>query len=186
MEREIAKEGKSRDDLGREKFVERVWQWKEKYGSNIVNQLKRLGFSCDWSRLRFTLDEGLSQAVRKVFVKLYKEGLVYRENYVINWCPRCQTALADIEVESVEEEANLYYINYPIKDSEEVITVATVRPETMLGDTAVAVHPDDKRYQKLIGKIAILPLMNRELPIVADSYVDPEFGTGAVKNYSCS
>ncbi|MCK4240622.1 MAG: class I tRNA ligase family protein, partial [Candidatus Atribacteria bacterium] len=128
VEREIAKEGKSRDDLGREKFLEQVWQWKEKYGNNILNQLKRLGFSCDWSRLRFTLDKGLSQAVRKVFVKLYKEGLVYRENYVINWCPRCQTALADIEVESVEEEANLYYINYLIKDSEEVITVATVRP----------------------------------------------------------
>ncbi len=181
VEREIAKEGKSRDDLGREKFLEQVWQWKEKYGNNILNQLKRLGFSCDWSRLRFTLDEGLSRAVRKVFVQLYKEGLVYRENYVINWCPRCQTALADIEVESIEEEANLYYINYPIKDSEEVITVATVRPETMLGDTAVAVHPDDKRYQKLIGKIAILPIVERELPIVADSYVDPEFGTGAVK-----
>ncbi len=181
VEREIAREGKSRDDLGREKFLKRVWQWKEKYGNNIINQLKILGFSCDWSRTRFTLDDGLSKAVRKVFVQLYKEGLIYRENYVVNWCPRCQTALADIEVESVEEKANLYYINYPIKDSEEVITVATVRPETMLGDTAVAVHPDDIRYKKLIGKIAILPIMERELPIVADSYVDPEFGTGAVK-----
>ncbi|MEN3189410.1 MAG: valine--tRNA ligase [Atribacterota bacterium] len=181
VEREIAKEGKNRYDLGREKFLERVWQWKEKYGNNIINQLKRLGFSCDWSRLRFTLDEGLSRAVRRVFVQLYKEGLIYRENYVINWCPRCQTALADIEVVSVEENANLYYINYPIKDSEEVISVATVRPETMLGDTAVAVHPDDKRYKKYIGKTAILPLVGRELPIIADSYVDPEFGTGAVK-----
>jgi len=181
VEREIAKEGKGRDDLGREKFLERVWQWKEKYGNNIVNQLKKMGFSCDWSRLRFTLDEGLSQAVRKVFVRLYKEGLIYRENYVINWCPRCKTALADIEVESAEEKANLYYINYPIKDSEEVIQVATVRPETMLGDTAVAVHPDDKRYRTFIGKIAILPIVGRELPIVADNYVDPEFGTGAVK-----
>jgi len=181
VEREIAREGKSRDDLGREKFLERVWQWKEKYGNNIINQLKRLGFSCDWSRTRFTFDDGLSKAVRKVFVQLYKEGLIYRENYVVNWCPRCQTALADIEVESVEEEANLYYINYPIKDSEEVITVATVRPETMLGDTAVAVHPDDIRYKKFIGKIAVLPIMERELPIVADNYVDPEFGTGAVK-----
>jgi len=181
VEREIAREGKSRDDLGREKFLERVWQWKEKYGNNIINQLKILGFSCDWSRTRFTLDDGLSKAVRKVFVQLYKEGLIYRENYVVNWCPRCQTALADIEVESVEEKANLYYIHYPIKDSEEVITVATVRPETMLGDTAVAVHPDDIKYKKFIGKIAILPIMERELPIVADNYVDPEFGTGAVK-----
>lgn len=181
VEKEIAKEGKSRHDLGREKFLERVWEWKEKYGNNIINQLKRLGFSCDWSRLRFTLDEGLSKAVKKVFVQLYKEGLIYRENYVINWCPRCQTALADIEVESVEEETNIYYIDYPLKDSEEVITVATVRPETMLGDTAVAVHPDDERYKKFIGKTAILPLMDRELPIIADSYVDPEFGTGAVK-----
>jgi len=182
VEREIAKEGKSRYDLGRKQFVERVWEWKEKYGNNIVNQLKKLGCSCDWSRLRFTLDEGLSRAVRKVFVRLYKEGLIYRANYVVNWCPRCQTALADIEVESIEKDANLYYINYPIKDSkEEIITVATTRPETMLGDTAVAVHPDDKRYKKLIGKTAILPLMGREIPIVADSYVDPEFGTGAVK-----
>jgi len=182
VEKEIAKEGKSRYDLGREQFVERVWEWKEKYGNNIINQLKKLGFSCDWSRLRFTLDEGLSKAVRKVFIQLYKEGLIYRENYVINWCPRCQTALADIEVESVEEDANLFYINYPIKDSKgEIITVATTRPETMLGDTAVAVHPDDKRYKKFIGKTAILPLMGREIPIVADSYVDPEFGTGAVK-----
>jgi len=181
VEKEIAKEGKSRYDLGREKFLERVWEWKEKYGNNIINQLKRLGFSCDWSRLRFTLDEGLSKAVKKVFVQLYKEGLIYRENYVINWCPRCQTALADIEVESVEEETNIYYIDYPLKDSEEVITVATVRPETMLGDTAVAVHPDDERYKKFIGKTAILPLIDRELPIIADSYVDPEFGTGAVK-----
>jgi len=181
VEKEIAKEGKSRHDLGREKFLERVWEWKEKYGNNIINQLKRLGFSCDWSRLRFTLDEGLSKAVKKVFVQLYKEGLIYRENYVINWCPRCQTALADIEVESVEEETNIYYIDYPLKDSEEVITVATVRPETMLGDTAVAVHPDDEKYKKIIGKTAILPLMDRELPIIADSYVDPEFGTGAVK-----
>ena len=181
VEREIAKDGKNRYDLGREEFLERVWQWKEKYGNNIINQLKRLGFSCDWSRLRFTLDEGLSKAVRRVFVQLYREGLIYRENYVINWCPRCQTALADIEVDSVEENSSLYYIDYPIKDSEEVISVATVRPETMLGDTAVAVHPDDKRYKKYIGKTAILPLVGRELPIIADNYVDPEFGTGAVK-----
>ena len=181
VEREIAKEGKSRYDLGREKFLERVWQWKEKYGNNIINQLQRLGFSCDWSRLRFTLDEGLSKAVRRVFVQLYREGLIYQANYVINWCPRCQTALADLEVDLVEEESNLYYINYPLKDSGETISIATVRPETMLGDTAVAVHPDDPRYKKFVGKIAILPLVGRELPIIEDDYVDPEFGTGAVK-----
>ena len=181
VEREIAKNGQSKEDLGREKFQEKVWQWKEKYGNNIVEQLKKLGFSCDWSRLRFTLDDGLSKAVRKVFVQLYNEGLIYRENYVVNWCPRCQTAIADIEVESREENANLYYINYPLKDSEELITVATTRPETMLGDTAIAVNPKDTRYEKYIGKTAILPIVGRELLIVADEYVDPEFGTGAVK-----
>ncbi|MEA1939485.1 MAG: valine--tRNA ligase [Candidatus Caldatribacteriota bacterium] len=181
VERELAKNGKSKEDLGREKFVEKVWQWKTKYGDNIIEQLKKLGFSCDWSRLRFTFDEGLSKAVRKVFVRLYKEGLIYRENYVVNWCPRCQTAIADIEVESREENANLYYVEYHIKDSKDIITVATTRPETMLGDTAVAVNPNDKRYKKYIGKIAILPVVGRELPIVADDYVDVEFGTGAVK-----
>ena len=182
VEREIAKEGKTRYDLGRDMFLERAWQWRDEYGSNILNQLKKMGCSCDWSRLRFTLDEGLSKAVRKVFVTLFKEGLIYRSNYVINWCPRCQTALADIEVEQREENARLYYIRYLIKDSsDEYITVATTRPETMLGDTAVAVNPKDDRYKKYVGKIAILPLVGRELPIVADKYVDPEFGTGAVK-----
>jgi len=181
VEREIAKNGKSKEDLGREKFLERVWDWKVKYGNNIIEQLKKLGFSCDWTRLRFTLDDGLSRAVRKVFVQLYKEGLIYRENYVVNWCPRCQTAIADIEVESREEDASLYYINYPIKDSEDFITVATTRPETMLGDTAIAVNPTDNRYKKYIGKTAILPVVGRELSIIADEYVDPEFGTGAVK-----
>jgi len=182
VEREIAKEGKTRYDLGREEFTKRAWQWREKYGSNILNQLKKMGCSCDWSRLRFTLDEGLSKAVRKVFVTLYQEGLIYRSNYVINWCPRCKTALADIEVEQREENAKLYYVIYPLKDSvEEYIVVATTRPETMLGDTAIAVNPKDKRYEKYIGKIAILPLVGRELPIVADDYVDPEFGTGSVK-----
>ncbi|MBN2394842.1 MAG: valine--tRNA ligase [Candidatus Atribacteria bacterium] len=182
VEREIAKEGMTRYDLGREKFLERAWQWREKYGSNILNQLKKMGCSCDWSRLRFTLDEGLSKAVRKVFVSLYQEGLIYRSNYVINWCPRCQTALADIEVEQREENALLYYIIYPLKDSiKEYIVVATTRPETMLGDTAIAVNPNDKRYKDYIGKIAILPLVGRELTIVADDYVDPNFGTGAVK-----
>lgn len=182
VEREIAKEGKTRYDLGREEFTRRAWQWREKYGSNILNQLKKMGCSCDWSRLRFTLDDGLSKAVRKVFVTLYEQGLIYRSNYVINWCPRCQTALADIEVEQREENGKLYYIAYPLKDSiEEKIIVATTRPETMLGDTAIAVNPKDKRYKKYVGKIAILPLVGRELPIVADDYVDPEFGTGAVK-----
>ena len=182
VEREIAKEGKTRHDLGREEFTKRAWQWREKYGSNILNQLKKMGCSCDWSRLRFTLDEGLSKAVRKVFVTLYQEGLIYRSNYVINWCPRCKTALADIEVEQREENAKLYYVIYPLKESvEETIIVATTRPETMLGDTAIAVNPKDKRYEKYIGKIALLPLVGRELPIVADDYVDPEFGTGAVK-----
>ncbi len=182
VEREIAKEGKTRYDLGREEFTRRAWQWREKYGSNILNQLKKMGCSCDWSRLRFTLDDGLSKAVRKVFVTLYEQGLIYRSNYVINWCPRCQTALADIEVEQREENAKLYYIAYPLKDSvDEKIIVATTRPETMLGDTAIAVNPKDERYKKYVGKIAILPLVGRELPIVADDYVDPEFGTGAVK-----
>jgi len=182
VEREIAKEGKTRYDLGREKFLERAWQWREEYGSNILNQLRKMGCSCDWSRLRFTLDEGLSKAVRKVFVTLFQEGLIYRSHYVINWCPRCQTALADIEVEQKEEKAKLYFIKYPLKDSlAEYIVVATTRPETMLGDTAIAVNPKDQRYKKYIGKIAILPLLGRELPIVADEYVDPEFGTGAVK-----
>ncbi|MDD5497566.1 MAG: valine--tRNA ligase [Atribacterota bacterium] len=182
VEREIAKEGKTRYDLGREKFLERAWQWREEYGSNILNQLRKMGCSCDWSRLRFTLDEGLSKAVRKVFVTLFQEGLIYRSHYVINWCPRCQTALADIEVEQKEEKAKLYFIKYPLKDSSaEYIVVATTRPETMLGDTAIAVNPKDQRYKKYIGKIAILPLLGRELPIVADEYVDPEFGTGAVK-----
>nr|HPK87549.1 class I tRNA ligase family protein [Atribacterota bacterium] len=182
VEREIAKEGKTRYDLGREKFIERAWQWREEYGSNILNQLKKMGCSCDWSRLRFTLDDGLSKAVRKVFVTLFKEGFIYRSNYVINWCPRCQTALADIEVEQREEKSKLYYIKYPLKESTgEFITVATTRPETMLGDSAVAVNPKDKRYQNYIGKIVILPLVGRELPVIADRYVDPEFGTGAVK-----
>ncbi len=182
VEREIAREGKTRYDLGREKFLERAWQWREEYGSNILNQLRKIGCSCDWSRLRFTLDEGLSKAVRKVFVTLFQEGLIYRSYYVINWCPRCQTALADIEVEQREEKAKLYFIKYRLKDSSaEYIVVATTRPETMLGDTAIAVNPKDQRYKKYIGKIAILPLLGRELPIVADEYVDPEFGTGAVK-----
>ncbi len=181
VERELAAEGKTRYDLGRERFIEKVWQWKEKYGNIIINQLKRLGASCDWSRQRFTMDEGLSRAVRIVFVRLYKEGLIYRGERMINWCPRCYTALANIEVEGEEKEGALYYIKYPLVDSLDYIVIATTRPETMLGDTAIAVNPEDERYKHLIGKKAVLPLVGRILPIVADSYVDMEFGTGALK-----
>ncbi len=181
VEKELSKEGKTRFDLGREKFVERVWQWKEQYGSRIIFQLKKMGCSCDWRRERFTMDEGLSYAVREVFIRLYKKGWIYRGKYIINWCPRCGTAISDEEVEYKDLSGHLWYIKYPMKDSDEFLVVATTRPETMLGDTGVAVHPDDERYQKLIGKTVILPLMNREIPVVADRQVDPEFGTGAVK-----
>ncbi|MHB0976576.1 MAG: valine--tRNA ligase [Candidatus Aquicultorales bacterium] len=181
VEREIAKEGLTRHDLGRERFIERTWEWKEQYGSRIIMQLKRLGASCDWSRERFTLDEPYTKAVREVFVRLHEEGLIYRGDYIVNWCPRCRTALSDIEVEYKETEGNLWYIRYPIKDSAEYVVVATTRPETMLGDTGVAVNPEDVRYGELIGLSVILPLVHREIPIVADEFVDPEFGTGAVK-----
>ena len=181
VERELAAEGKTRYDLGREAFIERVWQWKEKYGNIIINQLKRLGASCDWKRQRFTMDEGLSKAVRIVFVRLYKEGLIYRGERMINWCPRCSTALANIEVEGEEQDGALYYIRYPLEDGSGYLAVATTRPETMLGDTAVAVNPEDKRYRHLIGKKVILPLAGRIIPIIADEYVDVEFGTGALK-----
>ena len=181
VERELAKEGKTRYDLGREAFIERVWKWKEKYGNIIINQLKRLGASCDWDRQRFTMDEGLSRAVRLVFVQLYREGLIYRGNRMINWCPRCHTALANIEVEGEEKEGALYYIKYPLEDSSDYLVVATTRPETMLGDTAVAVHPEDPRYKNYIGKNCILPLVGRRIPVIADTYVDREFGTGALK-----
>jgi valyl-tRNA synthetase len=185
VERQIAAEGLTRDDLGREKFIERVWEWKKNSGGTIIEQLKRLGCSCDWSRERFTMDEGLSRAVREVFVSLYEEGLVYQGDYIINWCPRCHTALADIEVEHEETEGSIWYMRYPVESAEgdaaEYVTVATTRPETMLGDTAVAVNPDDDRYSHLVGKKLILPLMNRPIPVVADEHVDPEFGTGAVK-----
>ena len=181
VERSIADEGLHRDQLGREKFIERVWEWKEKYGSSIVNQLKRLGCSCDWERERFTMDAGLSKAVREVFVRLYNDGLIYRGRRLINWCVRCHTALADDEIEHEEKEGNLWYIRYPIKGRRSSLVVATTRPETMLGDTAVAVHPDDKRYKDLIGSTVILPIMNREIPIIADEMVDPAFGTGVVK-----
>ncbi len=181
VERELAKEGKDRYSLGRDNFIKRIWQWKEEYGGRIIHQLKRLGASCDWSRQRFTLDEGLSRAVREVFVRLFDEGLIYRDLRLINWCPRCHTALSDLEVEHEELEGKLIYIRYPLADGSGYIVVATTRPETMLGDTAVAVHPEDERYSHLVGKKVKLPLTKREIPIIADPMVDPSFGTGAVK-----
>jgi len=181
VEKKLAAEGKDRHQLGRDKFVEEVWQWRQEYGGAIINQLKRLGASCDWERERFTMDEGLSKAVRKVFVDLYHQGLIYRGNYIINWCPRCLTALADLEVEHEELDGNLWHVRYPFKEGRGGIIVATTRPETMLGDTAVAVHPDDERYQQLESEFVILPLMNREIPIIKDAYVDMSFGTGALK-----
>lgn len=174
-------EGLTRHDLGREEFLKRVWAWKEKYGSNIINQLKKLGASCDWDRERFTMDEGCSKAVREVFVSLYETGLIYQGDYIINWCPSCNTALSDVEVEHTEMAGHFWHIRYMLADGTGSIEIATTRPETMLGDTAVAVHPDDKRYKALIGKEVILPLVGRKIPIVADEYVDPTFGTGMVK-----
>jgi len=178
-------EGLSRHDLGREKFLERVWDWKNQYGNRIVSQIKKLGASCDWSRQRFTMDEGCSKAVKETFVNLYNKGLIYRGYRITNWCPNCITALSDAEVEYTEKDSHLWYIKYPIKDSDDYITVATTRPETMLGDTGIAVSPDDERYKHLIGKMAVLPLMNREIPIFADDYVEKEFGTGCVKVTPC-
>ncbi|KYZ76801.1 valine--tRNA ligase [Anaerosporomusa subterranea] len=182
VEENLAKEGISRYDLGRDKFIEQVWDWKEQYGSRILNQLKRLGASCDWERERFTMDEGCSKAVREVFVSLYEKGLIYQGNRITNWCPRCNTALSDIEVEHEERPGHLYHVRYPVEGEDgQYVTVATTRPETILGDSGVAVHPDDARYKDLVGKNLILPLLGRKLPIVADAYVDPTFGTGAVK-----
>jgi len=182
VERQLAAEGKDRHDLGREAFIERVWQWKGESGGQIIGQLKRLGASCDWERERFTMDEGLSKAVRTVFVRLYNEGLIYRDNRLINWCPRCHTALSDIEVEHEEKKGHLWHIRYPVVGQPgRFVVVATTRPETMLGDTAVAVHPEDERYADLQGARVLLPLVNREIPVVADEYVDREFGTGVVK-----
>jgi len=181
VEKQLASEGKDRHDVGRDAFIERVWQWREESGGQIINQLKRLGASCDWQRERFTMDDGLSKAVREVFVSLYEEGLIYRDNRLINWCPRCHTALSDLEVEHDDKKGNLWQLRYPVKGTDQVLVVATTRPETMLGDTAVAVHPDDERYTDLIGKMIELPLTGREIPIIADDYVDKEFGSGAVK-----
>jgi valyl-tRNA synthetase len=181
VERELAKEGSDRYALGREAFIERVWKWKAEYGGRIIHQLKKLGASCDWSRERFTLDEGLSRAVNEVFVRLFDEGLIYRDNRLINWCSRCHTALSDLEVEHDEIEGKLYYIAYPLSGSHGSVTVATTRPETMLGDTAVAVHPEDDRFRHSIGKLLDLPLTGRRIPVIADASVDPLFGTGVVK-----
>ncbi|GAV21660.1 valine--tRNA ligase [Carboxydothermus pertinax] len=181
VEEELRKEGLSKDDLGREKFLERVWAWKEKYGNRITEQLRTLGASCDWDRERFTLDEGCSEAVKEVFLRLYEKGLIYRDYYITNWCPHCKTTISDIEVEHQEQDGKLYHIKYPLEDGTGYLTVATTRPETMLGDTAVAVHPDDERYRGFVGKKVILPLLNRPIPVIADEYVDREFGTGVVK-----
>lgn len=174
-------EGKTRYDLGREAFLERVWNWKKQYGDRIIGQLKKIGCSCDWDRERFTMDKGCSDAVLEVFVNLYKKGLIYQGSRIINWCPSCATALSDAEVEYEEQAGHFWHIKYFIKDSDEYLTIATTRPETLLGDTAVAVHPDDERYKDLVGKTLILPLVGREIPIIADEYVDKDFGTGAVK-----
>lgn len=181
MEQKLAEEGISRNEIGREKFIERMWQWKDESAGYIVSQLQQLGCSCDWERERFTLDEGLSIAVRTAFVKLYNQGLIYRDTYMVNWCPQCQTAVSNLEVDPIEIDGNFYHIRYPVIDTDIELEIATTRPETMLGDTAVAVHPDDKRYQHLIGKKVLLPLCDREIPIIADEYVDTEFGTGALK-----
>lgn len=179
--RQLKKEGLSRHDLGREKFAERVWQWKQEYGGQILKQIRREGASVDWSRERFTMDEDLSRAVREAFVRLYDDGMIYRGNRIVNWCPNDQTVLSDLEVLRESQKGKLYYLRYPFKNGSGSITVATTRPETMLGDTAVAVNPNDERYSALVGQLLILPLMNREIPIVADDFVESEFGTGAVK-----
>jgi len=181
VERQLAQEGTSREALGREKFEERVWAWRELYGDRIINQLKRLGSSCDWSRTRFTMDEGLSVAVREVFVRLYEEGLIYRGYRIINWCPRCETALADIEVDHEDLPGHLYHIRYMLEDGSGYLVIATTRPETLLGDTAVAVNPEDPRFKNYVGKNVVLPILGRSIPVIADPYVDMEFGTGALK-----
>lgn len=177
----MKKEGLTKEDLGREGFLKRAWAWKEQYGGRIVEQLKKLGSSCDWERERFTLDEGCSRAVREVFVRLYEKGLIYRGERIINWCPHCQTSISDAEVEYAERDGSFWHVRYPFADGSGYVELATTRPETMLGDTAVAVHPDDERYRSLVGKTLILPLVNKEIPLIADEYVEMDFGTGVVK-----
>ena len=181
VERELAKLNLTRHSLGREKFVEKVWEWKEKSGGEITNQLRALGASPDWEKERFTMDDGLSKAVNLVFVKLYKEGLIYRDKRLVNWDPKLFTAISDLEVEQKDMQGKFWYFKYPVEDSDEFLTIATTRPETMLGDTAVAVNPEDDRYKHLKGKNVILPIMNRPIPIIFDNYSDPEKGSGAVK-----
>ena len=186
VEKQLEKEGKKRREMGREKFVERVWEWKREYGGAILDQMKRLGASVDWDREYFTMDENLSHAVREVFVRLYEEGLIYRGNYIVNWCPWHETAISDLEVKHEDVAGKLWEIRYPVvggssSAKQEFITVATTRPETMLGDTAIAVNAKDERYTHLHGKKVLLPLMNREIPIITDELAQPEFGTGAVK-----
>ncbi len=181
VEAHLAEKGISKYDLGRDAFVDKVWDWKHQYHGRIVKQLKMLGSSCDWDQERFTLDDGCNEAVNEVFVRLYNEGLIYRGRYIINWCPQCQTTISDIEVEHNEHAGHLWHFRYPLTDGSGYITIATTRPETMLGDTAVAVHPEDERYRDLVGKTLMLPLVNREIPLIADAYVDKEYGTGAVK-----
>ncbi|PIE56863.1 MAG: valine--tRNA ligase [Desulfobulbus propionicus] len=181
VERQLATEGKSRHDLGREAFIERVWEWRREKGGTIISQLRHMGMSCDWDRERFTMDEGLSRAVREVFVRLYREGLIYKGDYIVNWCPRCHTALADDEVEHDPTDGKLYHVRYPVVGSQEALVVATTRPETMLGDTGVAVHPEDERYSHLAGAEIELPLTDRAIPLVLDTHVEREFGTGALK-----
>ncbi len=185
VERMLRDEGTDRHALGRERFLERAWEWKERYGNRIAEQHRRLGASCDWDRERFTLDAGLSVAVREVFVRLYEEGLLYRDARIINWCPRCASAISDLEVDHQDRPGKLYHVAYHLADNgadgQSSIVVATTRPETILGDTAVAVHPDDPRYRDLVGREVILPVLGRRIPIVADAAVDPAFGTGAVK-----
>ncbi|KHE91684.1 MAG: valine--tRNA ligase [Candidatus Scalindua rubra] len=182
VERKLTKKGTNRHELGREKFIEEVWKWKKEYGSEILNQLRKLGSSCDWERERFTMDEGLSKAVKEAFVKLHEKGFIYKGKYIVNWCPRCLTAISDDEVEHEDHEGYLWHIRYPFRDAPHLfVTIATTRPETMLGDVAVAVNPEDERYKEMIGEMLVLPVVGREIPIIADEAVDPEFGTGAVK-----
>jgi valyl-tRNA synthetase len=181
LDKQLDKENKSRFDLGREEFLKRAWEWRKTSGGTILNQMRRMGVSCDWSRERFTMDEQLSKAVQEVFVRLYEEGLIYRGEYIVNWCPRCKTAISDLEVLYKPTRGKLWYIRYPIVNDSGFVTIATTRPETMLGDTAVAVHPDDERYKHLVGKRVLLPIMNREIPIIVDNFVDRKFGSGVVK-----
>lgn len=177
----IRAEGKTKDSLGREAFLKEAWEWKEKYGGEIIEQQRKLGCSCDWDKARFTMDEGCSEAVLEVFERLYHEGLIYKGERLVNWCTHCKTPISDTEVEYEEQQSSLWHIRYPVENSEEYVVVATTRPETMLGDTAVAVNPSDERYTHLIGKRVLLPIVNKYIPIIADHYVDKEFGTGTVK-----